>query len=141
MLLLTNRRYRSFGEVNDFRTPRLRLDQDRLPGQGKRESEGTGTRTLDLRIKSPLLYRLSYALNHPEPFVSWRRSPANKGLDCDTLPRLRSLTSGSGRDWLSMRNCPKPMSFQSRISTAIQVKGSLNFISRVSASIQGHGRP
>ena len=28
-------------------------------------SEGAGTRTLDLRIKSPLLYRLSYA------FVRW----------------------------------------------------------------------
>ena len=26
------------------------------------ESEGAGARTLDLRIKSPLLYRLSYAL-------------------------------------------------------------------------------
>jgi hypothetical protein len=33
---------------------------------GNKESEGTGTRTLDLRIKSPLLYRLSYALDHPK---------------------------------------------------------------------------
>ncbi len=28
----------------------------------KEGSEGAGTRTLDLRIKSPLLYQLSYAL-------------------------------------------------------------------------------
>ena len=28
-----------------------------------KSSEGAGARTLDLRIKSPLLYQLSYALN------------------------------------------------------------------------------
>ncbi len=29
---------------------------------GSKASEGAGARTLDLRIKSPLLYQLSYAL-------------------------------------------------------------------------------
>jgi hypothetical protein len=32
-----------------------------MPKKTSKTSEGTGTRTQDLRIKSPLLYRLSYA--------------------------------------------------------------------------------
>ena len=43
-----------------------------IPKSGSEESEGTGTRTLDLRIKSPLLYQLSYALNHPK---TWGKAP------------------------------------------------------------------
>gem|GEM_PF-2353992 len=31
-------------------------------GKGQKENESAGARTLDLRIKSPLLYQLSYAL-------------------------------------------------------------------------------
>jgi hypothetical protein len=37
--------------------------EDCLKSLNPRRSEGAGARTLDLRIKSPLLYQLSYALN------------------------------------------------------------------------------
>ena len=40
---------------------RRRLQQ-RFYARSEKRSEGAGARTLDLRIKSPLLYRLSYTL-------------------------------------------------------------------------------
>ena len=36
-------------------------------------SEAVGTRTQDLRIKSPLLYQLSYGLNWGANLAGWRR--------------------------------------------------------------------
>ena len=44
----------------------------------KNSSEGVGTRTQDLRIKSPLLYQLSYALLCPDSLLAGRNSLANQ---------------------------------------------------------------
>ena len=55
----------------------------------KKTSEGAGARTLDLRIKSPLLYQLSYAL---DPLancrLSWLRE-GNKMPDCSVSVKCR----------------------------------------------------
>ena len=59
---------RFMGEFNGF-AEQLGLDwtvrgSDPTPLEDA-GNEAAGIRTLDLRIKSPLLYQLSYALNHP----------------------------------------------------------------------------
>ncbi len=56
------------GELRRDRAIEPRYARIDLPHENSRKidkinSEGGGTRTLDQRIKSPLLYRLSYALN------------------------------------------------------------------------------
>ncbi len=57
----------------------VRADSSRLNSEdaadASEENEGGGTRTLDQRIKSPLLYRLSYALKCVEQITSIRQNP------------------------------------------------------------------
>ncbi len=48
--------------VNTEDGPRTDVAQRGVPSRGKKKTECAGTRTRDLRIKSPLLYQLSYAL-------------------------------------------------------------------------------
>ena len=65
------------------------------------KSEGAGARTLDLRIKSPLLYRLSYALDRLTMQIALRRAisrtsqpHSNKiaSLGKDPSPRSPSMS-------------------------------------------------
>ena len=78
-------------------------------GGVKKENDGAGTRTQDLRIKSPLLYRLSYAfIASPEPLAAWEGGLYERLSTAATLPsaggRPRGLlgtvraVSVSGRD-------------------------------------------
>ena len=70
---------------------------------GSKESESAGARTQDLRIKSPLLYQLSYALNRDfrnrkaKVYQNWRLCEARSGgkpvQRLQTNPLIRKNTT------------------------------------------------
>ena len=70
-------------KLAEFRIAKSRND--------KKRSEGAGTRTLDLRIKSPLLYQLSYALGFTKRVKITNPAESVKGLVVDTGAIMPSL--------------------------------------------------
>ena len=75
------------------------------PAEAKKENEGAGTRTQDLRIKSPLLYRLSYAFIAPHIPGNGR---AREGRTIGAARHRSNLAVGRGPIARATRNRRNP---------------------------------